>query len=197
MAINRKIPSLKSTLATEKKEKIKAELQTFSNFFNDYFYNENEYTEAVEILKQYIIILEPSKEFIEHLKIFAGLIDNVIDKALNISRDEIINSYIKIYELLEKSRNEAISYTWVNPPEIENQSNPKSEAFKTQVGGTHYKKYKIQPTEFIIANRLEFVQGNIIKYVVRYRDKNGLEDLLKAKHYLEMLIESEKKNTNK
>lgn len=58
-----------------------------------------------------------------------------------------------------------------------------------QVGGGHYKKYKIQPTEFIHKNNIPFIEGNIVKYVIRHRDKNGLQDLLKAKHYIDLLIE--------
>lgn len=64
-------------------------------------------------------------------------------------------------------------------------------ASETQVGGVHYSKYAIQPTEFIHANGIPFIEGNIIKYVMRHRDKNGIEDLKKAKHYLDLLIEFE------
>lgn len=59
----------------------------------------------------------------------------------------------------------------------------------TQVGGTHYKKYKIQPIEYTLGNNLNFCQGNIIKYVTRYKDKNGIQDLEKAKHYIDFLID--------
>ncbi len=51
----------------------------------------------------------------------------------------------------------------------------------------HYKS-KIQPVDFIVANNIPFVEGNIIKYVCRHRSKGGVNDLLKAQHYLEMLI---------
>ena len=64
-------------------------------------------------------------------------------------------------------------------------------ASETQQGGDHYKRYAIQPTEFIHKNGLDFIQGNVIKYVMRYRDKNGKQDLLKAKHYIELLLEYE------
>ena len=64
------------------------------------------------------------------------------------------------------------------------------ETLNTQVGGSHYQKYAIQPIEFITKNNIPFLEANVIKYVVRYKDKNGLEDLKKAKHYLEMLIEN-------
>ncbi|ALV64621.1 DUF3310 domain-containing protein [Campylobacter fetus] len=57
-----------------------------------------------------------------------------------------------------------------------------------QIGGNHYQKMDIQPLEFITKNKLDFCEGNIIKYVCRYKDKNGLEDLLKARHYLDILI---------
>ena len=58
-----------------------------------------------------------------------------------------------------------------------------------QIGGNHYKNKGIQPIEYIMSNGLGFCEGNVIKYVSRWRDKNGLDDLLKAKHYLEFLIE--------
>jgi len=59
-----------------------------------------------------------------------------------------------------------------------------------QVGGNHYKKMNVEVYEFCMVNNIPFVEGNIIKYVCRYKDKGGLDDLNKAKHYLEMLIES-------
>ena len=65
-------------------------------------------------------------------------------------------------------------------------------SYKKQVGGSHYKNYKIQPVEFIIKNNIGFVEGNIIKYVLRFKEKGGVQDLLKAKHYIELLIDSTK-----
>ncbi len=65
-------------------------------------------------------------------------------------------------------------------------------SFKKQVGGSHYKKYKIQPVEFIIKNNIGFVEGNIIKYILRFKEKGGVQDLEKAKHYIELLIDSSK-----
>lgn len=63
--------------------------------------------------------------------------------------------------------------------------------FDKQIGGSHYKNMPIQPIEFIMKNNLGFCEGNIIKYICRYKEKNGLQDLEKAKHYIEMLIERE------
>ena len=81
-----------------------------------------------------------------------------------------------------------------------NTSGPQSAGPKkpidTQVGGNHYQKYKIQPVEFIMKNNVPYVEGNVIKYVMRFRDKNGLEDLLKARQYLDMLIAAEYPNHN-
>lgn len=64
-----------------------------------------------------------------------------------------------------------------------------SEANKTQVGGAHYKSQAIQPWDYIAANNLGYFEGNVVKYTSRWRDKGGLQDLYKAKHYLEKLIE--------
>ena len=57
-----------------------------------------------------------------------------------------------------------------------------------QVGGGHYKNRIIQPTYFCIVNNVPYAEGCVIKYVMRWRDKNGVQDLEKAKHYLELLI---------
>jgi len=62
-------------------------------------------------------------------------------------------------------------------------------AYDKQVGGSHYKKMKIQPSKFVIENELLFPEGNVIKYVCRHRFKNGKEDLEKAVHFIEMIIE--------
>lgn len=62
-------------------------------------------------------------------------------------------------------------------------------ANENQIGGYHYKTKKIQPWDFIAANNLGYFEGNIIKYVSRWKEKNGIEDLRKARHYLDKLIE--------
>ena len=62
-----------------------------------------------------------------------------------------------------------------------------------QVGGNHYESLPIQPTDYIHHNGLGFIAGNIVKYVTRYKFKNGLEDLRKAQHYLNQLIDYEQK----
>ena len=62
-------------------------------------------------------------------------------------------------------------------------------SLEKQVGGNHYKRFKIQPIEFIALNDLNFLEGNVVKYVCRHSFKDWLRDLEKAKHYIEMLIE--------
>jgi len=58
-----------------------------------------------------------------------------------------------------------------------------------QVGGSHYKSKAIQPWDYIASNQLGYLEGNVVKYVSRWKDKGGLEDLKKAQHYLTKLIE--------
>jgi len=60
-----------------------------------------------------------------------------------------------------------------------------------QHGGDHYKQLPIQPWDYIVSNNLGFLEGNAVKYLTRHREKNGVEDLRKAIHYIEKLIEVE------
>ena len=64
-------------------------------------------------------------------------------------------------------------------------------ALNKQVAGDHYKDLPIQPVQYIYANALGYFEGNVVKYISRWRKKNGLADLEKAKHYIELLIELE------
>ena len=64
----------------------------------------------------------------------------------------------------------------------------------TQVAGDHYKNLKIQPVEYIHGNGIGFIEGSVIKYVTRWRDKGGIDDLRKARHFIDLLIDLELKN---
>ncbi len=64
-------------------------------------------------------------------------------------------------------------------------------ANQIQEGGNHYKDKAIQTWDYIVANKIGYLEGNIIKYVSRYKEKNGVQDLKKAQHYLQKLIEVE------
>ena len=68
---------------------------------------------------------------------------------------------------------------------------PQKGANSKQVAGSHYSDKSIQPWDFIYANNLGYFEGNCVKYVSRWKDKGGIDDLKKAIHYLEKLIELE------
>ena len=61
--------------------------------------------------------------------------------------------------------------------------------YNKQIGGTHYRRINIQPSKFVIENKLLFPEGSVIKYICRHKYKGGKEDLLKAKHFIDMIIE--------
>lgn len=65
------------------------------------------------------------------------------------------------------------------------------DALKEQIGGGHYKGLQIQPVEYIYRNNIPYFEGNVIKYITRWRDKGGKADLEKAKHYIDLLIQME------
>ena len=65
-----------------------------------------------------------------------------------------------------------------------------------QIGGSHYKKFKIQPYEFISKNNLSFFQGNVVKYVCRYQRKGGTEDIKKIIHYCQLELKKMKDMKN-
>lgn len=79
--------------------------------------------------------------------------------------------------------------------EMTNHRHPR--ALDSQIGGSHYKDFNVQPIEFIHKNNIGFIAGNVIKYVCRYAAKDGIKDLEKARHYIDILIEQERNETNK
>ena len=68
---------------------------------------------------------------------------------------------------------------------------------REQIVGTHYSNLAIEPIDFITANNLGFCEGNIVKYIARWQAKNGIEDLKKARWYIDFLIESLENETDK
>ena len=66
------------------------------------------------------------------------------------------------------------------------------EGEQKQTNPDHYSELAIEPLDYIIANKMDFLEGNIIKYVTRYKNKNGVDDLIKARKYLDKLIERER-----
>ena len=74
--------------------------------------------------------------------------------------------------------------------EYEAKYGKKTDALDKQEGGNHYKDMAIQPVEFITANNLGFLEGNVVKYICRHHAKNGAEDIKKAIHYCELLLQT-------
>ena len=74
---------------------------------------------------------------------------------------------------------------WLEPSE-DFMVNP----LEKQVGGNHYATMKIQPVEFITANNLTFLEGNVVKYISRHHAKNGADDVRKAIHYCELILKT-------
>ena len=72
---------------------------------------------------------------------------------------------------------------------------PYQRATDKQIGGQHYQQFKIQPVEFCYKNNIPYLEATAIKYLCRWREKNGIEDLEKAKHYIDLLIEFNNANT--
>jgi hypothetical protein len=75
---------------------------------------------------------------------------------------------------------------------MQSQPNP----LDVQVGGEHYKGKAIQPVEYIAANKLNFLEGCIVKRITRWREKDGFKDLHKIKHEVDLLIEMEQRYNN-
>lgn len=82
----------------------------------------------------------------------------------------------------------------ITPQEIQG---IRQSALDKQVSGNHYKDCGIQPIEYIHANGLSYLEGNVIKYTTRHSKKNGKQDILKAIHYLELILEMEYKDETK
>ena len=70
------------------------------------------------------------------------------------------------------------------------------DALMKQVGGNHYASMAIQPVEFIVANNLTFLEGNVVKYISRHHAKNGADDVRKALHYCELILRMVYHDTN-
>ena len=85
----------------------------------------------------------------------------------------------------------ALAMKVVNQGNMNKKEEKKPSALDTQVAGDHYKKLKIQPMVYAFENKLDPLQFSIVKYVTRFRDKAGKQDLEKARHCLDMLIELE------
>lgn len=82
----------------------------------------------------------------------------------------------------------------IKKPDLNDMLRERLNPLNVQISGDHYKHLKIQPFEYIMANSIPYSEGNIIKYVTRWRNKGGIKDLEKARHYIDLLIAEEAKN---
>lgn len=96
--------------------------------------------------------------------------------------DMVMEERIKPSVAAAINRSEAIDDD--SAPEYQSENKT---ALDVQIGGNHYKKLKIQPVEYIMANELGFCEGSAIKYITRWRDKGGIQDIDKAIHFLQIL----------
>jgi hypothetical protein len=103
----------------------------------------------------------------------------------------VVTGFGKGYKFVYNSA-DVSKYTWTQITAWEYDETPKkteSTPLQTQEGGNHYKDLAIQPVEYIFHNRLEYLEGNVVKYVTRHRSKNGAEDIRKAIHYCQLILE--------
>jgi hypothetical protein len=115
---------------------------------------------------------------------------NKVYTVTSILLDEIPGSFFGPWRFMLLSLDEGIEHC-----ESEKLKGDPAKASTTQVGGSHYKDMAIQPIDFILANQLGYCEANVVKYICRHHKKNGLQDLEKAKHYIDIIIEKKYKNS--
>lgn len=132
-----------------------------------------------------VILAYPECEAHKAMENFIGFIEQVAGDECVIYKDDVEEGF-----WVKNSEIELIQKASVVKAEGSTVIKPTS-ALDKQVSGNHYKDCGIQPIEYIHANNLSYFQGNVVKYVTRYKDKAGKADLEKAIHYLELMIELE------
>ena len=136
------------------------------------------------------------------LQTYGYFVEDVASEKLYFStRFRITISVVHNLAILLKLKNDGkyilLDNIQKDEPMTEKTTQPKNkDAMDKQVGGSHY-QLPIQPIEYILANGLGYCEANVVKYVSRWRNKGGIQDLKKAIHYLEMLIEQEEKDASK
>ena len=113
--------------------------------------------------------------------------DRVVSDGVVHSVVSVVNGLAKIwdgYKTYLVAEEYLLPYNEASPAKSSKGDNP----LDKQEGGSHYKDCKIQPIEYITANNLDFMQGNIVKYATRHKSKNGAEDIKKIKHYCDLIL---------
>jgi hypothetical protein len=133
-------------------------------------------------------IVKISKEtFLELITILDNVAENIVLDFLKGSKESELNNHATSLSHKHEVNNNNLPKGRFTPTQIPNDIS----ALSTQIAGTHYKDMAIQPIEFIQKNHIGFIEGNIIKYICRYKNKNGAEDLKKVVHYAQLLMELE------
>ena len=133
------------------------------------------------------------------------IVDDIVRKQGKIIKVSLVpiisikNDFLNLNDGVElvaipKSKPKAGGCTLLEPGQV--YKHEKETALNVQVGGGHYKDMKIQPIEYIVANNIPFPEGSAIKYLSRWRKKGGIEDLKKAKHFIDLLIQLEEEASN-
>ena len=133
------------------------------------------YIDTSDLKKLYKVppYIKPSYDLIDNLK-----------KALGIERHTLV-----AFKTMNGAVYDVESGQWLcTEPKLIVKEIPES-ALSIQEGGSHYKSMAIQPVEFITKNSIPYLEGNVIKYVSRHSAKNGIEDIKKAIHYLQLIAE--------
>lgn len=134
---------------------------------------------------KYIDITDPTKlvKVTPYIKPSYDLIDD-LKKALGIERH-----MLAALKTMNGAVYDVETGQWLcTEPKVIVKEIPES-ALSIQEGGSHYKSMAIQPVEFITKNSIPYLEGNVIKYVSRHQAKNGIEDIKKAIHYLQLIAE--------
>lgn len=138
-----------------------------------------------------VILAYPECEAHKAIEDFIGYVEQAFDDECVIYKDDPEEGF-----WVKNSEIELIAKASVVKVEGSKELKPQS-ALDKQVSGNHYKDCGIQPIEYIHANGLSYLEGNVIKYTTRHSKKNGKQDILKAIHYLELILEMEYKDETK
>ena len=117
--------------------------------------------------------------------------EELFGETVNFVQEFIQRDSIGRYVCWDKSHTTKVHWNFAAPCVDANSLDPNPSPLSTQEGGNHYKDMAIQPVEYITKNKMTFIEGSIIKYISRHRAKNGKQDLEKAKHFIDLLIEME------
>ena len=133
----------------------------------------------------------------QRVEFFEDKVKVLLDVHFMYRDDTLMNKYIKhsiFWQGIKENHCEKISTEDEELTYAEHLAGKeKIGALDMQVGGNHYKNMAIQPIDFIIKNNIPYREANVIKYITRHNNKNGIQDLKKAMHYIDMIIEDYKK----